>query len=64
MTDGFPVSIQLLKNDMIETQQLKKDNLKKTRQVSRDLYDGLNDDQIYELKEQIKKGAIDKKIQN
>lgn len=49
---------------MIETQQLKKDNLKKTRQVSRDLYDGLNDDQIYELKEQIKKGAIDKKIQN
>lgn len=64
MTDGFAVSIQLLKNDMIEKQQQKKDNLKKARQVARELYDDLNDDEIYELKEQKKKEALEKKIRD
>ena len=49
-TDGFAVSIQLISNDMIEESQKKKTHRKELKNIAKDLYKDLSQDEIEVLK--------------
>ena len=64
LTDGFAVSIQLINVDTIEKSQQKKNNMKKARNTTKELYADLSNNEIEVLKQKYEKKKRYEKIQN
>ena len=64
LTDGFAVSIQLINVDTIEKSQQRKNNTKKARNTTKELYADLSNNEIEVLKQKYEKKKRYEKIQN
>ena len=64
LTDGFAISIQLINNEMIEKVKIKKNNMKKAREVAEKLYENLSQNEIDKIKSDKKTKEKEQKINN